>query len=696
MRNPLVLALALLAVAAPGASAAPAPAPVAPPLRLAEPVTHTLANGLRVVVFPSASLPLVQSQLLVPAGSAEEPDSLPGLAALTARVVQSGSSSRTTEQLAADLAAIGATLGVSVQRDYTLAACGGRAASFEAALEILADVVVSPRLGEGPLETARGQLLQQLRTRGQREATLADDRVWGAAFGDHPYALPEPGDFEGVTSAGLEHVRAFVRDRWRPDRSVLAIAGDVTPERAFAAAEDHFGRWAGRVSADRPRPEAVPLAKLQLLDLPGSPRAEVRVASRGPGRASPELPAWAVAAAALEERLAGTGATVTLTPQRDASLLVLAAGGPADSARAYADRLTGALRALAASPPAGEAVKPLQRRLAQEVPLALETMGARLSRWQADDFAGLAPGAVTRQMEALASPALGLAGAARAMAAAPVVFAAGPAERLGPLLAPLGEVVSVRPSLRRSSRPDTLAAPTEEQLRAGQAAIAAAVAAHGGAARLAAATTVVQEGEMGLEARGQKIEGQFSTVRQDPSRFSQSTKMLTFEVRQVLDGDAGFMLSQGDTAALTDADSSEVRAMRASLNGGFLQLLKAASEPGAAAALRGSETIGSATCDLLDFTGRDGARLRFALDRATRRVVAVDAALGAGVVWHERRLFSEWKTVAGIVLPAFEERFVDGQRVGYLRSRVLTVNPQLDPNLFRRPTVVRGMIIPFR
>lgn len=696
MRHPLVLPLALVALLAPAAHAAPAAAPPAPPLRLAEPVTRTLGNGLRVVVFPNPALPIVQSQLLVPAGAAEEPDSLPGLAALTARVVQSGSASRTQEQLATDLAAIGATFGVSAQRDYALAACGGRASSFEAALEILADAVVGPRLGEASLEAARGQVLQQLRARGQREATLADDRTWGAAFGAHPYSHPEPGDFEGVMAAELDHVRAFVRDRWRPDRAVLAIAGDVTPERAFAAAEDHFGRWAGRVAADRERPAPAPQAKLQLLDLEGSPRAEVRVAARGPGRASPELPAWTVAAAALEERLAGTGATVTLVPQRDASLLVLSAGGPADSARAYAGRLLGALRALAASPPAGEAAKPLQRRAAQSVPLGLETIGARLSRWQADDFAGLAPGAVTRQVEALASPSLDLAGAARAMAADPVVLAAGPAAKLEPLLEPLGEVVLVKPSVRRSSRPDTLAAPTEEQLRAGQAAIAAAVAAHGGAARLAAAKTVVQEGEMGIEARGQKIEGQFSTVRVDPSRFSQSTKMLTFEVRQVLDGDSGWMLSQGDSASLSDADSAEVRGMRASLHGDLVHLLRAASDPAANAALRGTETIGGATCDLLDFTGWGGARLRLAIDRATRRVVAADAGLGAGVVWHERRLFSEWKTVAGIVLPAFEERFVDGQRVSYLRSRVLTVNPTLDPNLFRKPTVVRGMIIPFR
>src|SRR5262245_54334741 len=99
---PLVLA-GVLAAAVAGAAPAAAPEPAAPPLRFAAPLERRLANGLRVVVFPSSSQPIVQAQLLVPAGAAEEPDSMPGLANLTARVIQLGSASRTNEQMAADL-----------------------------------------------------------------------------------------------------------------------------------------------------------------------------------------------------------------------------------------------------------------------------------------------------------------------------------------------------------------------------------------------------------------------------------------------------------------------------------------------------------------------------------------------------------------------------------------------------------------
>lgn len=687
---PLVLAITLGASAA---VAAPAPAPVAPPLRFAAPIERRLANGLRVVVFPNSSQPIVQAQLLVPAGAAEEPDSLPGLANLTARVLELGSASRTNEQMAADLGALGATFATSAGRDYALAVCGSRANVFEAALEIMSDAVQNPRLADEEFEAGRRTAVQQLKAKVQNEAPLADDRVWGAAFDPHPYGHPDAGDIDGIVGARLEHVRSFVRDRWRPDRAVLAIAGDVSPERAFAAADSAFGRWAGRTSPDRVRPAPAGATGIQLLDLPGSPRGEVRVAVRGPGRGSAELPAWLFAAAALEERLAGTGASVSLTSLHDASLLVLSQGGPADSARSAARRLMAALKGFASSPPAGEAAAAIARRAAQSAPLSLETLGARLSRWQADDFAGLPADALARTLAA--PPRVpDLASAARALGAAPLVFVAGPADRLKASLAPLGAVTIVPLAPRRSSRPDSLAVPTEAELRAGRAAIAAAVTAHGGATKLAAAKATTVEGDLGIDSRGQEMDGQFSLVRIDPSRLSYSTKMLTFEVRQVLDGGKAWTLAQADSVNLTDADSLGVASLRAMLHGDLIHLLRGASASGSLAAMRGRETIGGKAADLVDFTAGDGQRCRLALDATTRRVLAVDAGLGPDMKWHERRTFSQWKTVSGLLLPGYEERFADGERVMYLRSRTVLVNPPVNERLFKRPRVVRGQLIP--
>src|SRR3546814_9417949 len=49
------------------------------------------------------------------------------------------------------------------------------------------------------------------------------------------------GSFEDLETASLGDVAAFHRDYYGPNNAVLGIAGDVTPEQAFALAEKYFG-----------------------------------------------------------------------------------------------------------------------------------------------------------------------------------------------------------------------------------------------------------------------------------------------------------------------------------------------------------------------------------------------------------------------------------------------------------------------
>jgi predicted Zn-dependent peptidase len=59
------------------------------------------------------------------------------------------------------------------------------------------------------------------------------------------------GSFQDLEGATLEDVRNFHRDYYGPNNAVIGIAGDVTPEQAFALAEKYFGGIARR---DTPKP----------------------------------------------------------------------------------------------------------------------------------------------------------------------------------------------------------------------------------------------------------------------------------------------------------------------------------------------------------------------------------------------------------------------------------------------------------
>ena len=118
-----------------------------------------------------------------------------------------------------------------------------------------------------------------------------------------------------------------------------------------------------------------------------------------------------------------------------------------------------------------------------------------------------------------------------------------------------------------------------------------------------------------------------------------------------------------------------------------MHLLRAAASPNSRVpSAAASEVVRGRTCDLVDFLGPNGSHWRFAIDAVTHRVLAIDGVRnGNDLKWHERRYYSEFKPVSGLVLPWVEERFAEGERVSRFTTTQASVNQEIDPALFRKP-----------
>src|ERR671915_2566408 len=128
----------------------PAPLPVRP-LTLPEPAETQLANGLRVVVVEQRRLPLVSFRLAFRAGDSSDPPELPGLTDVMTDMLVEGTESRTSRQIAEEVARYGATLSAGANSDYTTVAASSLAAYAEEILELMADVVLRPTFPEDEL-----------------------------------------------------------------------------------------------------------------------------------------------------------------------------------------------------------------------------------------------------------------------------------------------------------------------------------------------------------------------------------------------------------------------------------------------------------------------------------------------------------------------------------------------------------------
>ncbi len=692
---PLLIALVL---AAPAGSAAAAEGRRFPE----PPVEKTLPNGLRVVVFPRPGAGFVQVQLTVAAGTAAELPDQRGVAPLTAQMLRLGTSSRSAETFADDVDRLGGSFVTTALRENAAVGAAFLPGDLDAGLELVSDAVINPIFDDAAFARTRDQGVRELVRLHADPVATAEEQLWPAALAGVPGSREPLGDLASLFTLGRDAVRAFHRDHYRPDRAVLAIAGDVGPERAFEAAEEWFGRWSGRGVAPpaAASPAAAAGVSLLLVDRPDLATASVRIGWRLPGRDAPDDLARSVGVSLFDESLrarlaprlpADAAPAVGHAPLREAGLLDVRFTVPADSAAVAIERARRAVRQARETPPDAARLAALTAQIRASYPLRFATVGGALAQWLAADAAGPDPQAALEsypeRVAALEPSAVAAALRRGWDLDRATVVVVGPAERLRAPLARLGAVREVKldEPPEHAAAEEAPAPPTVEERRLGRERVLAAVAAHGGLAPLRGLRDIVSEARIRLMLQGRELRGELRQVRKEPLRMVYLTSFEAFESRQVLNGDRAWSVTA--TGALQDADSVGVRALQAGFTSDVPHLLLAAADSATTVAARGSARIGGRDLWIVESSPRDGPRRRLYIDPATSQLAAMDqfeeGGRGGGVA---RRLYRDMRPVGDLILPFEEERQIDGTTVMNVYVTRLNVNVGVPDEEFLRPS----------
>jgi predicted Zn-dependent peptidase len=666
------------------------------------PVVRTLANGLRVVVLRDQRLPTVQIQILVPAGAAQEPERESGVAALTAEVLTRGTTSRTAQDFAAAVERLGGTVAGSAGREYATVSGAFLGRDLEAGLELVADAVLHPIFSNDDVEDVREAVLAARFQARQYPAAIADEHLWGLALAGHPYSRPPLGSFESLTGLRRQQLQSFHREQYRPDRALLAIAGDVDPDRAFVLAEEQFGTWSGRARTPViAAPAASAAMRIRLVDLPGWPRAEIRFGVRGPGRGAPEADALLLAAWLFGEstRTAAGGreAISSVSWQKDAGLVTVAASARTDSLLPALRRLRARLQAFAAAAPPDSDVAAARRMITNAHALSLDTPAGTMAQWMAATTYGLPTEDAAPLASRLAAVSASQIRAAAARWLDPermAVVVVGPAASLRAALEPLGqvEVVSAGAAPVAIAAPPSMTTrePTADEVREGRKRVAQALAAHGGLEKLRDIRDSSIEGEMTLVGQGRELKGKIIQVRKEPDRFLLRTDFMQFSNTQVLEGSHAWSWGGARGDSIVEEDSLAVLALSGGFRSDLHHVLLAASQSAARVAHRGREPLGGREVDVVEVVSPGDERLVLFLDPESRRLLAVEQNERVGVrVESVRRVYGDWRTVEGVVWPHHEERLLNGERAVVLTYRKVDFNAGVSDSLFAPPGAPR-------
>ncbi|HLJ73988.1 MAG TPA: pitrilysin family protein, partial [Thermoanaerobaculia bacterium] len=290
----LVVAQALLPVQAQTGVSAPqvetAPPPPGPPRQpeLPKPVERTLRNGLRVIVVPKHEVPIVDVRLLIETGGEADAPDRAGEADMTASLLTKGTKTRSAEQIAREVEALGATLDSGAMWDASAISLNVMSPNLSRALGYMADVVRNPVFRKDEVERLRAQNLDALQVAMRDPGELARFVAARVLFGSSPYGHNLGGTPESLKRITQIDILAFHKRYYVPKNAILVFGGDVTPARAFALAQEKFGSWTGSPSTYVQSPPKLPTAgRVVVIDMPDAGQAAVLVTRPGLKRVDP-------------------------------------------------------------------------------------------------------------------------------------------------------------------------------------------------------------------------------------------------------------------------------------------------------------------------------------------------------------------------------------------------------------------------
>jgi len=208
-----------------------------------EPIlSHTFPNGMVLVAEPIKTLQSAAFTFLVPAGCVHDPADRGGLGGFTCEMALRGAGPRDSRQFILDLDNLGVERNESITNGHTAYGGATLAENLPDTLSLFADMLRRPHLPAEQLEAGRMVMLQELRAVEDEPAQKVMLELRRRHYPD-PWGRPAQGDLESIEATTIDDIRAHFERTYRPDGTILGVAGCIEWESLKGQVGELFGDW---------------------------------------------------------------------------------------------------------------------------------------------------------------------------------------------------------------------------------------------------------------------------------------------------------------------------------------------------------------------------------------------------------------------------------------------------------------------
>ena len=236
---------------------------VSKPPAVAEIQKFELSNGLRLLVREDPRLPLVSMSAAFRSGLLAETPEKNGITRLTARVLLKGTKTRTAEQIANQIEAIGGSISSDAGNNSMSVGVHVMKPDLKTGADLLADVLLNANFPEKAVAREKEVQIAGIKQEEEQLTAVARNILRQALFVDHPYALRANGSPESVQHLTQKDLIGF-RDKYLVAKNgVISVFGNVNAAEVKQLFEQALrGMKPGQLALTDARPPA-PIAKTE-------------------------------------------------------------------------------------------------------------------------------------------------------------------------------------------------------------------------------------------------------------------------------------------------------------------------------------------------------------------------------------------------------------------------------------------------
>ena len=251
---------------------------------------YQLPNGLNVATAPIPCVRSLAIGIYLPVGARYETAEESGVSHFLEHMVFKGCSGwETALDIANAVEGRGGFLNASTSQEYTSFWIKIGARHWRQSLKLLASMMQTPLLDREEMERERGVILDEIAMYRDLPEDLVSQLSNEAMWGHHPLGREIAGEPETVAALSTEELRAFHARAYRPERTVLTLAGLMDEEALRQAIVEDFGDWrgSGQPPEMTPAPPAPAFPRYRIEQRP-SEQAHLQLALPGLPRQHPQ------------------------------------------------------------------------------------------------------------------------------------------------------------------------------------------------------------------------------------------------------------------------------------------------------------------------------------------------------------------------------------------------------------------------